>query len=145
MPDVSIKFRQILLDVNVCIDLIINRSIPPETKKKLFAVFIKHEIEAFVPASSIDTIFYILTSSMKIDKEIAKNRIQKLLKYTRLLHTTDEAVHMAFNSSFADFEDGLINSLAEYHHMDAILTNNTSDFSHSSLPVFRPSDFVSLF
>ena len=145
MADVQINFQRVLLDVNVCIDLIVNRSILPETKKKLFAVFIQHHIEPFVPASSVDTIFYTLTSSMKIDKEVAKFRLQKLLKFTKLLHTTDESVQMAFYSGFADFEDGLINSLAECHDMDAILTNNIADFANSSLPVYRPDDFVSLF
>jgi len=145
MANVQFKFQRVLLDVNVCIDLIVNRSILPETKKQLFAVFIQNDIQAFIPACSVDTIFYILTSSMKIDKTVAKNSIQKLLKFTRLLHTTDETVQMAFYNGFSDFEDGLINSLAEYHHMDAILTNNISDFSGSSLPVYRPSDFISLF
>jgi predicted nucleic acid-binding protein len=139
------KIHQVLLDVNVCIDIIVNRSLSPETKKELFAVFIQNKIEVFVPAFSIDTVFYILNSSMKIDKEITKNAIQKLLKYTKLLHSTDEIVQRAFVSNFADFEVALINSLAETHHMDAILTNNISDLIKSDLPVYRPVDFIALF
>jgi len=141
----QVKIQKVLLDVNVCIDLIVNRSISPQTKKKLFAVFIQHDIEIFVPAFSVDTIFYILNSSMKIDKVVAKNAIQKLLKFSKLLHSSDEVIEMAFASSFSDFEDGLINSLAETKNMDAILTGNVSDFSNSSLPVFRPVDFITLF
>ncbi len=111
-------------------------------KKELFSVFYRYDIEPFVPAFSIDTVFYILNSSMKIDKQIARNAIQKLLKFTTLLHSTDEAIHRAFNVNFSDFEDGLINSLAETNNMDAIITNNISDFSASSLPVFRLDDFI---
>jgi predicted nucleic acid-binding protein len=140
----SNKIRRVLLDVNVCIDIIVNRSLSPETKKELFAVFIQNEIEVFVPAFSIDTVFYILNSSMKIDKEIAKNAIQKLMKYTKLLHSTDEMIQRAFVSNFSDFEDALINSLAEIHHMDAILTNNLSDFIKSDLPIYRPIDLITL-
>ena len=139
------KIEKVLLDVNVCIDIIVNRSLSPETKKELFAVFIQNEIEVFVPALSIDTVFYILNSTMKIDKHVAKNEIQKLLKYTKLLHTSDETIHKAFVSNFSDFEDALINSLAEAHTMDVILTNNISDFSKSSLLVYRPADFIALF
>ena len=145
MPVVPNKIKRILLDVNVCIDIIVNRSLSPETKKELFAVFIQNEIEVFIPAFSIDTVFYILNSSMKIDKQVAKNAIQKLLKYTKLLHTTDETIHKAFTSSFSDFEDALINSLAETNKMDVILTNNTSDFVQSDLPVYRPVGFIALF
>jgi len=144
MPAAPDKIQRVLLDVNVCIDIIVNRSLSPETKKELFAVFIQNEIEVFVPAFSIDTVFYILNSSMKIDKEIAKNAIQKLMKYTKLLHSTDEMIQRAFVSNFSDFEDALINSLAEIHHMDAILTNNLSDFIKSDLPIYRPIDLITL-
>ena len=144
MPTAPNKIQRVLLDVNVCIDIIVNRSISPETKKKLFAVFIQNEIEVFVPAFSIDTVFYILNSSMKIDKTIARKALQKLLRFTKLLHSTDETIHKAFVSNFSDFEDALINSLAETNNVDAILTNNTSDFIQSDLPVYRPVDFIAL-
>lgn len=55
-----------------------------------------------------------------------------------------KTIQRAFTSDFSDFEDALINSLAETHNMDAILTNNTSDFIHSDLPVYRPVDFIVL-
>ncbi len=145
MPAVPHKIERVLLDVNVCIDLIVNRSILPETKKRLFAVIIKNEIEIFVPACSIDTIFYILNSSMKIDKQVVLDSIQKLLNYTKLLHTTDLSVNQAFYSGFSDFEDGLINSLAETNAMHAIITNNITDFSKSNIPVYRPDDFIAFY
>ena len=145
MPTALDKIQRVLLDVNVCIDIIVKRSLLPKTKKELFAVFIHNEIEVFVPAFSIDTVFYILNSSMKIDKMVAKIAIQKLLKFTKLLHSNDETIQRAFASNFSDFEDALINSLAETHNMDAILTNNVSDFIKSDLPVYRPVDFIALF
>ena len=103
MPVVPNKIRKVLLDVNVCIDIIVNRSLSPETKKELFAVFIQNEMDVFIPAFSIDTVFYILNSSMKIDKQVAKNAIQKFLKYTKLLHTTNETNTKVLFSNFSDF------------------------------------------
>lgn len=144
MPTVVNKMQRVLFDVNVCIDLIVNRSIPSEIKKKLFAGLLQNDIDAFVPAFSVDTIFYILNSSMKIDRQVAKNAIQKLLKFTKLLHTSDESISRAFSSDFSDFEDGLINALAETNNMDAIITGNIRDFSGSKLPVYRPVDFITL-
>lgn len=145
MPTETNKIKRVLLDVNVCIDIIVNRSLPYETKRKLFATLFQNEIDIFVPAFSIDTIYYILNSSMKIDRLKAMNAIQKLLKFTTLLHSNDEMFQRAFVSNFSDFEDALINSLAETHNMDAILTNNISDFFKSDLPVYRPIDFIALF
>lgn len=145
MKAAPFEIQQVLLDVNVCIDLIVNRSIPPYIKKKLFAVWHQNEITPFVPAFSIDTVFYILNSTMKINKQEAIHLIRILLKYTGLLHSTDEIIHLALSSGFSDFEGGLVNVLAEKNSMNAIITNNIRDFSKSSLPVYRPLDFVALF
>lgn len=145
MPAEKYEIQKILLDVNVCIDLIVNRSISTPIKKQLFTVLFKNNIEIFIPAFSIDTIFYVLNSSMKIEKKVAKNAIFKLLKFTKLLHSNDESIHQAFASNFSDFEDGLINALAETSKIDAIITQNISDFSKSNLPVYRPSEFIALF
>jgi len=82
---------------------------------------------------------------MKIDKLVARNAIQRLLKFTKLLHSNDEMIKRAFASKFSDFEDALINSLAETNNLDAILNNNISDFINSDLPVYRPVDFIALF
>ncbi len=145
MPTAPFKIKSLLLDVNVCIDLIVNRTIPPSTKKRFFAILFQNEIDIYIPAFSIDTIFYILNSSMKIDKKVAKNAVHKLVQFTKLLHSTDESIHQAFASHFSDFEDGLINALAETNNVDAIITHNISDFSKSALPVYRPAEFIALY
>lgn len=145
MPTAQIKINSVLLDVNVCIDLIVNRAILTQVKKSLFAILRQQNIITYIPAFSIDTIFYILNSSMKIDKKVARNAIQNLLKFTKLLHSNDESIHRAFSSNFSDFEDGLINSLAEENNIDIIITSNISDFFKSSLPVYHPADFITLF
>jgi predicted nucleic acid-binding protein len=145
MPNALNKINSVLLDVNVCIDLIVNRAISTHVKKHLFSTLRQHNIITYIPAFSIDTIFYILNSSMKIDHKIARNSIQNLLKFTKLLHTNDESIHRAFSSNFSDFEDGLINSLAQENSIDIIITSNISDFSRSSIPVYRPADFITLF
>ncbi len=145
MKNEHFKIKRVLLDVNVCIDLIVNRTILPTIKKKIFEVFLRKKIVPFVPACSLDTIYYILNSSIKLEKPVAENALKNLLNYTRLLHTTDETIQRAFSSGFSDFEDGLINSLAEENKMDAIITGNVADFNKSSLPVYRPEEFLALF
>ena len=82
---------------------------------------------------------------MKIDKRIAKNAILKLLKFTKLLHSNDEATHRAFTSNFSDFEDDLMYSLAETYNMNPILTDSNSDFSGSAVPVYHQDDFNAFF
>ena len=134
--------KRVLLDVNVCIDLITNRLISVETKKRLFHSFINQKTDVFVPAFSIDTIFYVLTNSLKLKAEIAKAAILNLLKYTRLLHTSDESVQYAFTSGISDFEDGLIESLAVLNNIDVIITSNIKDFKKSKVSVYSPEEYI---
>ena len=138
------RVQSILLDVNVCIDIITKRALAYSIKKQMFSMIIAQKIKTYIPACSIDTIYYILTSSMKINKELALNSIIKLIKYTNLLHSSDESVHFALNSGFPDFEDGLINSIAVENNIDAIITSNTKDFKSSSLPVYSPTAFITI-
>lgn len=139
------NITSVLLDVNICIDLIVNRSMITQTKKQLFSVFLKNGITVYIPAFSIDTIFYILNSSMKIDKSIAVQAISKMLKYTSLLHSSDESVSLALPCGFSDFEDDMINSLGEVNKVDVIITNNTKDFKKSGLRICGPEEFLALF
>jgi hypothetical protein len=39
MQPVPNKIERVLLDVNVCIDIIVNRSLSPETKKEIVCCF----------------------------------------------------------------------------------------------------------
>ena len=145
MKNVKSQYKSILFDANVCIDLIVNRSLDTDSKKKLFHYLLKTNTTVYIPAMSIDTIYYILTSSLKIDKVKAKLAISKLLEFSKLLHTCDKSVRNAFLSDISDFEDAIINSVAEVNQIGAIITQNTKDFKNSNLPIFSPTEFITLF
>jgi len=145
MNQENYNIHKVLLDVNVCVDLIANRLLASDIKRKLLSVFHHHDLTVCVPAFSIDTIFYVLTKSLKIDGSLSKLAIQKLLLNTVLLHTNDEIMSNAFLSTFNDFEVGLINEHATYYEMDCIITSNMKDFKKSDLAVYSPNDFISLF
>ncbi|MDA3893514.1 MAG: PIN domain-containing protein [Salinivirgaceae bacterium] len=139
------NIKKVLLDVNVCIDFLTQRLLDYRVKKQLFAIFLDYKLEVFIPSFSIDTIFYILHNSLNIDKEVAKKAIQSLLNYTLLLHVNDEVIFNSFTSNFSDFENGLIHSLATNKNIDCIITSNIKDFKKSTIAVYRPIDFVSLY
>lgn len=145
MNQEAYNIKSILFDVNVCIDLITNRLISPQLKRQLFTIILNQKIKMNIPAFSVDTIFYILNNSLKIDATRAKAAIQKLISNTKLLHTKDIIVSNAFISQFKDFEDAMINELAIYYNVDAIITSNIKDFKKSVLAIYSPADFVSFF
>ena len=136
--------NKVLFDVNVCIDVLTNRSLTNSETKNLFSILRKNKIKSYIPACSLDTIYYILIK-MGIEKAFAKNALKKLIKYTGLAFLSDKAVKLAFDSEFKDFEDSLINSVAVINDIDVLITSNTKDFIKSSLLIFHPKDFISYY
>ena len=53
-------------------------------------------------------------------------------------------VQQALVSSFTDFEDALQYFSALDSNADVIVTRNESDFEHSEIPVYNPSQFLAL-
>ncbi len=139
------RVSKILLDTNICLDLLVNRNISVYQKKQLFSLFLKNKIEVYIPVCSIDTIYYILNSSMKIDADKSRELITTLLKYTNTLQLNEKEVFKALKSDFNDFEDALIYYAAEDKGIDIILTFNKKDFKGSSLDILTPLEFINRF
>lgn len=135
---------KILLDTNVCLDLLTKRNLETVQKKQMFTLILKKNIEVYIPSCSIDTIYYILNASMKIKSEKSKELITTLLKYTDTLQLSDKVIHNALRSDFKDFEDALINYTALDYNMDVIVTFNKKDFKNSTLDVISPLELIQL-
>lgn len=57
--------------------------------------------------------------------------------------TVDKSVlEQAYLLSGKDFEDDLQIACAVLSNVDAIITRNTADFGHATIPVFTPSDWI---
>ncbi len=136
------SYTRILLDTNVCIDLLVDRKLSVYQKKQLFTILLKENIDIFIPSCSIDTIYYILNSSMKIKDSVVKQKISTLLKYTKTIVLKGSAIENSLTSGFKDFEDALINNTAISNNIDTIMTFNTKDFSKSSLNITTPLSFI---
>jgi len=133
---------KILLDTNVCIDLLVDRKLSVDQKKQLFSIFLRENIEVFIPSCSIGTIYYILNSSMKIKDSVVKQKLSTLLKYTKTVELKSNAINNSLTSEFKDFEDALINNTAISNSIDTIITFNTKDFSVSPLNISTPIIFI---
>ena len=133
---------EILLDTNICIDLLVDRKLSADQKKQLFTIFLKENIDVFIPSCSIDTIYYILNSSMKIKDSVVKQKISTLLKYIKTVELKGIAIDNSLTSEFKDFDDAIINNTAISNSIDTIMTFNAKDFSKSTLEIITPIEFI---
>jgi hypothetical protein len=46
--------------------------------------------------------------------------------------------------NFNDYEDAVQHTCAEAENLDAIVTRNISDYKNATLPVYSPTEFLSL-
>ena len=67
-----------------------------------------------------------------------------LMAVLDVLDTAGIDCRMALSSGFKDFEDGVMAETALRSGMDAVITRNKKDFANSSVPVYTPTEFMSI-
>lgn len=133
---------RILLDINVCLDVMLKRNPFWEDSAKIFLAAEKGQIEGRVSAISFDTMFYILRSDIGSAK--AQTELKRLRKHIHISAVDSEVVDAALNAGWADLEDALQYYSAVYSECKALITRNMRDFpDNSDLPVFTPLEFIS--
>ncbi len=71
----------------------------------------------------------------------AGESISLLLSLFEIAPVNKTALKGALNLPFKDFEDAVLHEAARLVNADVIVTRNTVDFKHSSIPVRQPREF----
>ncbi len=131
--------KNLLLDVNVCVDILTNRNTDYNVKE-FIKKLINNNAKLFYASLSLDTLYYII--SRYTNNDTAMFGVLKLLNYVNLIHLSDIDVIYALNSNFKDFEDSLINACAYNNNINIIITRNKKDFNTSDLQIFTPLEYL---
>lgn len=131
---------KVLIDSDVCLDLLTARKPHYNHAKILFSRIEDGQIEAVVSAESYSNMFYILTKFYTSEKVLPKFKILRSLTSVGTL--SGRIVDQALNSGWKDFEDALQYFCAKTAGCDAIITRNTDDYGQSSLPVFTSYGYL---
>ncbi len=132
--------RKILIDTNVVLDIALNREPFVVSASLLFDKIDSKSITAFISASTITDIFYIIAKGK--DKLVARAFIRQIIEIVEVIAIDKEIVKKAVLSDIIDFEDAVQIKAAEINGLDAIITRNKVDFTKSDIPVFTPSEFL---
>ena len=134
---------KVLVDSNIVLDILLNRSTYFAASKAIFDLAEKKKIAGYVSASAITDIFYI--ASKGIGKDTAREAIKSLLSVFHPATVSDNHIFQALDLGWADFEDSVQYVVGESLSVDYIITRNAQDFSFSSIPALRPEQFMSEF
>ena len=92
-------------------------------------------------ASAVTDIFYVLRKALQSPQQ-AKERVEQLAALVTFADVTGMDIHTALSREMQDFEDAVVDAVAERNEADCILTRNTKDFAGSIVPAVTPSDFL---
>ena len=135
--------KRILIDTDVILDLFFDREPFSENAAKVLSLCEKKAITGYVTPVIISNVYYLLSQKAKQEKVIEKLKI--LMSILEVLVIDKNAIIVALNSEFKDFEDALQNYSAELNgEIDIIITRNTKDYKKSKFGIMNPENFLKL-
>lgn len=134
---------KVLVDTNVIIDVLTSREPWNESAEKIFLMSANHILDMYITASSATDIYYLVRKYLHNTKH-AKQIIEKLYSLTGILGVTGEDCINALASPVNDYEDAVVDRVAENAKMDYIITRNIKDYQHGAVKSILPDDFIIL-
>lgn len=134
--------RRVLFDINVVLDFVLDRSPHARPAAQLWASAERSEIEAFLPAHGITTVFYLVTRQH--DQLFARRVIDDLLLVPGIAPVDGPIVRRALALGWPDFEDAVCAASAEAIGCDAIISRDPKGFPKSPVRVLEPRAALAL-
>lgn len=135
---------RILIDTNIILDIFQKREpFFPDSYQALHKA-IEAESECLVSAFSVTGIFYLLRKFLKFADQ-AKERIEQLSWLVTFADVQGMDIQTALMRTMLDFENAVIDAVAQRNSAGYILTRNIKDFKGSTVPAVTPTDFLKQF
>ena len=134
---------RILIDTNVILDILQKREPFFEDSYQALRKAVENNIECLISASAATDIFYILRKSSGCAQQ-AKKQLEQLAQLAAFADVQGIDIHTALARTMPDFEDAVVDAVAERNEASYIITRNNRDFTGSMVPAILPADFVNI-
>jgi predicted nucleic acid-binding protein len=133
----------VIVDTNVVLDVLLDREPFVKAAVEVFCLIEESRVDAFLCATTITTIDYLLIQSLPASK--ARDALRKLISLFEIATVNRPVIERALGSKIHNFEDAVLDEAGQMAGADSIVTRNTKDFAGSSLKVFDPDEFLAQF
>ncbi len=133
---------RVLFDTNIILDVLLDRKPFSDYASFLLSKVEQSEINGFLCATTVTTIHYLL--SKHLDKEKALNSINSIMGLFEIASVNRIVIESALTTKFTDFEDSVLHESTRHAGVEYIITRNINDFKKSKIPVFTPTEFLSM-
>jgi predicted nucleic acid-binding protein len=131
-----------IVDTNVVLDVLLEREPFVKPAVEVFRLAEESRIVAFICATTVTTIDYLLVKSLQKPK--AREALHRLISLFEIATVNRPVIERALVSKILDFEDAVLNEAAQMAGADFVITRNTKDFVGSTLKVCDPNEFLAL-
>ena len=135
--------KKTVIDINILMDFLFKRE-GHEKVAEIFTLCAKREINGFVCAHEITTLYYFLDKSIK-DKRKIRKTLSGIMKRFKVIEINDELLDKALRSEIDDFEDAVIEVSAISKNADFILTRNIRDFKKSAVSAITLEELLAIY
>ncbi len=132
---------RILIDTNVILDILQKREPFFIDSYQALRKAIENDNECLISVSAATDIFYILRKSLGSMQQ-AKEQIERLAQLVSFADVQGMDIHTALTRAMPDFENAVVDVVAERNEAGYILTRNIKDFADSTMPAILPADFL---
>lgn len=132
---------RVLIDTNVILDILQKREPFFTDSYRALRRALENDAECLISASATTDIFYVLRKSLGSAQQ-AKEHIDQLARVVSFADVQGMDIHTALMRAIPDFEDAVVDAMAERSGASYILTRNIKDFTGSVVPAILPADFL---
>ncbi|MBS3976427.1 MAG: PIN domain-containing protein [Syntrophomonadaceae bacterium] len=134
---------KILIDTNVIIDYIADRTPFADHAEQLLELCESGKVTGLVTANAITDIYYVVRKVA--GKEKTLEAIRTLCSILDITDVGKVDILNAMELEMPDYEDALAAQCAKRIKANCIITRNISDYVNSPVPAKEPADFLSQF
>jgi predicted nucleic acid-binding protein len=127
---------KLLLDLNVILDVILDRRPSADAAAALWAAIEEGRGLGVIPAHGLTTIFYLLEKAR--GGVFAREGVERLISVFGVAPVNEAVVRRALMFGWPDFEDAVCAAAAEASGCEAIVTRDPAGYPHAPLPVIDP-------
>lgn len=131
---------RVLIDTDVVLDLMLKRDAFYADAFALWQAGDQGRYPRCLAAMTPINAYYV--ARKMLGAAAARQAIGNLLAATAICAIDDQVVHDALGSATADFEDAVQISAALQSGVDVIVTRNIDDYTHASIRVMTPAQFL---
>lgn len=134
---------RVMLDINIIMDVLLEREPFYENSKTILSLAERREISAYLSATAIPIIYYLI--KRYVSKEKADEVTDIVISMFEIAKVDKDVIIKAKELEFKDFEDAIILSSAENEKLDFLITRNKRDFCKSkTVKVIDPEEFLEI-